>query len=311
MMPKTLKIFTALPIVCAVSAIAVFGFGPSAALADSVVVVSPSDMGGWTFVNRDGNTGDVKTPTTGSMVNGPDTPPAGTGSANLTLPTNNGGDSSALRGSGFAGIALTSLTTLQYSTYDTANNGQQFPYFGLVVSADGGTTVDTLFFEPPYQTPSAGNPSLPDQGAPVQGQWQTWNALAGAWWDNLGLSVAGSTSDNPPPHSSSFGDLLAALAADWGVAEDAIKIVNTTDEPGGNPLGGVRFDVGFADGDVPYNGYVDAFKIGVNGVNTTYDFEASGGAATPLPAALPLFATGLGALGIVGWRRKRKAKAAT
>jgi hypothetical protein len=27
---------------------------------------------------------------------------------------------------------------------------------------------------------------------------------------------------------------------------------------------------------------------------------------TPLPAALPLFATGLGALGLFGWRRKRK-----
>jgi hypothetical protein len=32
--------------------------------------------------------------------------------------------------------------------------------------------------------------------------------------------------------------------------------------------------------------------------------------ATPLPAALPLFATGLGALGLLGWRRKRKARAA-
>jgi hypothetical protein len=28
--------------------------------------------------------------------------------------------------------------------------------------------------------------------------------------------------------------------------------------------------------------------------------------ATPLPAALPLFATGLGGLGLLGWRRKRK-----
>ena len=27
---------------------------------------------------------------------------------------------------------------------------------------------------------------------------------------------------------------------------------------------------------------------------------------TPLPGALPLFATGLGALGLLGWRRKRK-----
>ena len=32
--------------------------------------------------------------------------------------------------------------------------------------------------------------------------------------------------------------------------------------------------------------------------------------ATPLPAALPLFASGLGALGLLGWRRKRKAQTA-
>ena len=30
---------------------------------------------------------------------------------------------------------------------------------------------------------------------------------------------------------------------------------------------------------------------------------------TPLPAALPLFATGLAGLGLLGWRRKRKAQA--
>jgi hypothetical protein len=33
-------------------------------------------------------------------------------------------------------------------------------------------------------------------------------------------------------------------------------------------------------------------------------------AETPLLPALPLFATGLGALGLLGWRRKRKAAAA-
>ena len=45
------------------------------------------------------------------------------------------------------------------------------------------------------------------------------------------------------------------------------------------------------------------------GPNVTYlrDLQVS---ETPLPAALPLFATGLGALGLLGWRRKRKAIAA-
>ncbi len=33
-------------------------------------------------------------------------------------------------------------------------------------------------------------------------------------------------------------------------------------------------------------------------------------ATTPLPVALPLFAIGLGDLGLLGWHRMRKAKAA-
>ena len=37
----------------------------------------------------------------------------------------------------------------------------------------------------------------------------------------------------------------------------------------------------------------------------TYDGGVSA-SPTPLPAALPLFATGLGALGLLGWRRKQK-----
>jgi hypothetical protein len=42
------------------------------------------------------------------------------------------------------------------------------------------------------------------------------------------------------------------------------------------------------------------------------EFIATGNVTTitPLPAALPLFATGLGAVGMLGWRRKRKNTAA-
>lgn len=44
----------------------------------------------------------------------------------------------------------------------------------------------------------------------------------------------------------------------------------------------------------------DVLQIPVGGQQST----------TPIPAALPLFASGLGALGLLGWRRKRKASAA-
>ena len=43
-------------------------------------------------------------------------------------------------------------------------------------------------------------------------------------------------------------------------------------------------------------------------LQTGYRFDVSSGfvTATPLPAAFPLFATGIGALGLLGWRRKRR-----
>jgi hypothetical protein len=44
------------------------------------------------------------------------------------------------------------------------------------------------------------------------------------------------------------------------------------------------------------------------GDTVTVDFSV-GPAITPTPAALPLFATGLAGLGLLGWRRKRKAQA--
>lgn len=45
-------------------------------------------------------------------------------------------------------------------------------------------------------------------------------------------------------------------------------------------------------------------------VTSNWTYEVSGLAPVPLPAALPLFAVGLGALGFTGWRRKRKTIAA-
>ena len=59
------------------------------------------------------------------------------------------------------------------------------------------------------------------------------------------------------------------------------------------------------------------FFLDQNFVDLGYSITVSPGignslelaSATPLPAALPLFATGLGSLGLLGWRRKRKVAA--
>jgi hypothetical protein len=59
-------------------------------------------------------------------------------------------------------------------------------------------------------------------------------------------------------------------------------------------------------------GYDSEFFVQSTGSETVYTPGANeyDVIATPLPAALPLFATGLGALGLLGWRRKRKNSAA-
>jgi hypothetical protein len=73
-----------------------------------------------------------------------------------------------------------------------------------------------------------------------------------------------------------------------------LQILNFTSAPAFNQLG---YSIA-ADGDYFYS------TIGASGGSVSVTPEVS---TTPLPAALPLFAAGLGAMGLFGWRRKRKA----
>jgi hypothetical protein len=73
----------------------------------------------------------------------------------------------------------------------------------------------------------------------------------------------------------------------------------------GNRLGGLwalEFGNG-VNGDSPDTLYFS------DGINAETDGLFGAIAPTPIPATLPLFATGLGGLGLLGWRRKRKAQA--
>ena len=80
--------------------------------------------------------------------------------------------------------------------------------------------------------------------------------------------------------------LLASISSTSAITGIFLDVFNNSTLPADGP------------GRQPVNG---------NFVVSEFALDAS---TTPLPAALPLFATGLGALGVLGWRRKRKNAAA-
>ena len=278
-----LKAFCLLVVPCAISW-----------LQASDVNVTPANMGPWAFDTTDpngtscsaaGNTcagGEVA-----QMTPGPGTPPLGTGSAELQLPNGHGDEGALIADSGLDGVAITSLTALSYSAYDSANNGSQFPYLALKISFDGGLTLfDTLFFEPPYQSSGNGAANCASQAVTAMNQWQSWNALSGCWWNNNGPSNGGTNTDT-------LDDILMEDASAAGkTVADATIMQNPT-----NGDGGLSLRVGYADPGFAYDGFVDNVTIGINGVNTTYNFDP-----TPEPRTLALI--GLGLVAIALWKRR-------
>jgi hypothetical protein len=199
---------------------------------------------------------------------GPAVPPIGNGS--VCLFTGTEGDQGAeMRLSTFDGTLLRDLTDLRYWTYDQINNGQQWPYIILQIDlTNEGNVDDLLFFEPGFQTPATGNPSLPDQGLPVLNTWQDWNALAGGWWSLNALG--GLTPGN------SVGPIFQYNQA---VGPSTARIV------GSAAGGGIRVVHGFASPADVFQGCVDAFSIQTmaSGITTTFNFEPLAGPPTPSP----------------------------
>ena len=239
-------------------AISLLVISTASASTSTTVVVRPSAMHDWAVQTRDSN-GTPVTP--GTCANGavnfvtnPTAPPMGVGSAELrTGNGTTGGDCSAeLRNSGYNGVKLSSLTSLNYWTYDVVNNGSQFPYLELNISTTGGTTPDdALFFEPPYQQSGNGG-ACANQAVTARNTWQRWDAFNGCWWSNNGTL-------NPGTGTGTLADYL--------VAYPNATIVNTS------TAGAVHLVVGFASPTDQFVGNIDAFTIGVLGSETTYNFE--------------------------------------
>ncbi|MBK9129415.1 MAG: HYR domain-containing protein [Phycisphaerales bacterium] len=124
----------------------------------------------------------------GQFVNGPATPPLGSGSIRLTTgpgdpppppPVSGAGGKSWLATHAHDNTLLSAITTLSYSTYVSLSSGAAAhltPAINLYVDLDGnGSCNTTLVFEPVYV--------VSQQGPVVKGVWQTWDTLNGpGWW---------------------------------------------------------------------------------------------------------------------------------
>ena len=225
---------------------ATLSFG-SVAAAATTTVVRPGSLDGWAITTSSGGTASA------GFVAGPGAPPLGSGSAELSVGSD-GSSGVQLRNASFNGVKLGDLTSLEYSTYVTQDgSGGQAPYLILSVDQDAdGDVDDNLFFEPVYQTGAYGGDAVPNQGAPVVGVWQAWNALAGGWW-SLGAGT--------------FGPPLTTIAT-YTAAHPQAVIRNSA------AGGGLRVVAGFGAGAWDdFVGSADSVKVGVSGSETAYDFE--------------------------------------
>lgn len=260
-------------IVCAAAAALSFS---GASLFAATVDVTPGNMGDWAFMTY----GPDPTYTVGGgnataeMVNGPATPPLGTGSAHLDTGSD-GSQAAAIRLSNWAGTEISSLTTLGYSTYATSWNGSQLPYLTIWLS-----NGDRLWFEPTYSRALAGNGNLSPQADPTLNTWQTWDAINGMWYTDYNAAGSG-----PGSNAKTWSAIVAAEGT--GV---------TITDPGG--LGGIRIASGFASAGDHFDANLDNFSIGTSAGATTYNFEA-----VPEPGAVGLL--GIGAAALLMRRRRR------
>ena len=112
--------------------------------------------------------------------------------------------------------------------------------------------------------------------------------------------------------ATDLGDAGGTLSVDLYNGSNLLDTLVISGIPtGANQNYAVSF-IGFIDPSQSYDKIV--FGTAVGGEEVGYDNFTIGvpnAGTTPLPPALPLFASGLGALGLLGWRRKKKAAALT
>ncbi len=167
------------------------------------VVVTPSAPNNWAFVNEQTNG-------TGYFVNGPGTPPAGRGSALLSI---DGTGREDIATGEFSGVSLASISQLKYSTYQ-AFSGSPNETLSLEFDVDyDSTDASTAYQGRLVFVPAAAGTVTPNV-------WQTWDTMTGAGWYSsaTGASgfrpiVGGVNQANPPCTQATFCTWAQVMSA--------------------------------------------------------------------------------------------------
>ncbi len=178
-------------------------------------------------------------PTAAAFVEGPGTPPLGTGSFQTTTVT--GAEKVQLFNYDHVGTKLSDVAKIAYSTYRTAGSADQLPALNVEIDFNGAAAggFSTLVFEPVYNL---------GQGSVANATWQQWTATgSGVWWSTKAINGQ-----------------CAGASYDCFKTWDQIIANN----PDATVLGGVGINQG--SGNPGLNAATDAFTFD----QTTYDFEA-------------------------------------
>jgi prepilin-type N-terminal cleavage/methylation domain-containing protein len=207
------------------------------------VVVNAAHPAGWAFLDDNATLGN-----SGKFVTGPPTPPAGSGSAQLTVagPT----QGSILSNTSFGSLRLDRITNLGYSTFQPPGSLAPVVAFDIRFRpADTGYAGRLVF---------AQDASLDSTSA----VWRSWSPTAGLWY--------ASHANRPNEPQSSLGACPMASPCTW--AQVLAQFPDATIAPGG----ALVFKAGSHWPASSYN--VDAFTMGIADssgkiTETTYDFE--------------------------------------
>ena len=224
------------------------------AFAATAVTVNPSNTN-W-YLYNDQNDAIQSDTSDHGFVNGPMSPPAGTGSVHLTK---TGADSYGIATNQFAGSSLNSISSLKYSTYRASGETSQAASLGFDVDSDN-TDSDIgyqgrLTYEP-YFTHTVST-----------GAWQNWDtqddAGTGNWWFSRTTLSGGESNQCVQSDPCTWSEL-------------------NTKYPHASILGRFILRTNGANGQV-FNGNVDNLTFN----STTYDFEPTPVPVTPVPTVPP------------------------